>query len=100
MEKEEEHRTQHYYKGGHATKVTEATHLRGNDVDLEDQMEEVEGDPAAEYYVPLRTKYLYLSLYFALNVALTIYNKVILGKVRSALAVSKQPICNADGSSR
>ena len=36
---------------------------------------------AAEYHIPTSTKYVYLGLYFALNLALTIYNKVVLGKV-------------------
>ena len=39
-------------------------------------------DPAAEYQVPTNTKYLFLGVYFTLNLALTIYNKYVLGKVR------------------
>ena len=40
------------------------------------------GQHAAEYKVPARTKYTYLSLYFGLNLGLTLFNKAILGKVR------------------
>lgn len=36
---------------------------------------------AVEYQIPTSTKYLYLAVYFALNLALTIYNKYVLGKV-------------------
>ena len=35
---------------------------------------------APEYGIPTRTKYLYLGLYFTLNLALTLYNKAVLGK--------------------
>lgn len=38
---------------------------------------------APEYQIPTSTKYLYLALYFALNLTLTLYNKAVLGKVRS-----------------
>lgn len=38
------------------------------------------GGAEAEYSVSTTTKYLYLSAYFACNVALTLYNKSILGK--------------------
>ena len=37
---------------------------------------------APEYSIPTKTKSLYLGLYFALNLALTLYNKAVLGKVR------------------
>jgi len=36
---------------------------------------------APEYDVPTSTKYLYLILYFTLNLCLTLYNKAVLGKV-------------------
>ena len=39
---------------------------------------------APEYQIPTRTKYLYLALYFGLNLTLTLYNKAVLGKVRSS----------------
>lgn len=39
---------------------------------------------APEYGIATNTKYLYLGLYFALNLVLTLYNKVVLGKVRWA----------------
>ena len=63
-------------------KLNEAAHLRSNTVDVEAQTKEAIGISAAEYHVPLATKYFYLSIYFALNVALTICNKAVLGKVR------------------
>ena len=44
------------------------------------------GKHAAEYRVPTRTKYLYLGVYFGLNLGLTLFNKAILGKVRALLA--------------
>lgn len=37
---------------------------------------------APEYQIPTSTKYLYLALYFGLNLSLTLYNKAVLGKVR------------------
>lgn len=61
-------------------------------IDLEGQMKSVKGSRdsiAAEYSIATSTKYLYLSLYFALNLALTIYNKAVLGRVcqRSNLGI-------------
>lgn len=41
------------------------------------------GKHAAEYRVPTRTKYMYLGIYFGLNLGLTLFNKAILGKVRA-----------------
>lgn len=38
---------------------------------------------APEYQIPTSTKYLYLALYFGLNLVLTLYNKAVLGKVSS-----------------
>ncbi|KAF6230610.1 hypothetical protein HO173_011147 [Letharia columbiana] len=35
---------------------------------------------APEYQIPTSTKYLYLALYFGLNLTLTLYNKAVLGK--------------------
>lgn len=64
-------------------KLNEAANLGRTPVDVEAQTKEAAEVPAAEYRVPLATKYLYLSLYFTLNVALTICNKAVLGKVRS-----------------
>ena len=52
------------------------------DNDLEAQItREKTNATATEYQTPLSLKYLYLSLYFALNLTLTIYNKYVLGKV-------------------
>ena len=42
----------------------------------------VSGSHAAEYSVPARTKYLFLGLYFGLNLSLTLFNKAVLGKAR------------------
>ena len=39
------------------------------------------GRQGAEYSVPARTKYIYLALYFGLNLGLTLFNKAVLGKV-------------------
>ena len=39
------------------------------------------GKHAAEYSVPAKTKYLFLGLYFGLNLSLTLFNKAVLGKV-------------------
>lgn len=41
------------------------------------------GTIAPEYQIPTSTKYLYLALYFGLNLTLTLYNKAVLGKVCS-----------------
>ena len=62
-------------------KLNDAAYLPSNTVDVEAQTKEATEISAAEYQVPLATKYLYLSIYFALNVALTICNKAVLGKV-------------------
>lgn len=64
-------------------KLNEAADLRSNPIDVEALTKEAAEIPAAEYHVPSATKYLYLSIYFTLNVALTICNKAVLGKVRS-----------------
>ncbi len=37
---------------------------------------------ALEYTIPNSTKFIYLALYFTLNLVLTLYNKVVLGNVR------------------
>lgn len=55
--------------------------------DVEAQIRHVRGQSTAtiapEYQIPTSTKYLYLALYFGLNLTLTLYNKAVLGKVRS-----------------
>ena len=52
------------------------------DNDLEAQLtREKTSATATEYQTPTSTKYLYLGVYFALNLTLTIYNKYALGKV-------------------
>jgi hypothetical protein len=55
--------------------------------DLEAQATEKKNDlylstgTDTEYGIPTGTKLAYLSVYFLLNVTLTIYNKAVLGKV-------------------
>ena len=39
------------------------------------------GRQGAEYSVPAKTKYIYLAVYFGLNLGLTLFNKAVLGKV-------------------
>ena len=63
--------------------------MSGRAVDLEAQRKEVIGHSAAEYHIPASTKYLYLCLYFALNLSLTIYNKALLDKVSTTPRASK-----------
>ncbi|CAF9923420.1 UAA transporter [Imshaugia aleurites] len=52
--------------------------------DVEAQNRHVRAQSAAtiapEYQIPTSTKYLYLALYFGLNLTLTLYNKAVLGK--------------------
>ena len=68
------------------TTSTEKTSIESYDTELDDieaQMLLKSKDCAApEYSIPTRTKYLYLALYFTLNLVLTLYNKAVLGKVR------------------
>ena len=61
----------------------------GRAADLEAQRKEVVGHSAAEYQIPTSTKYLYLCLYFALNLSLTIYNKALLDKASTTPRASK-----------
>lgn len=51
--------------------------------DEESQVPLIEKEPEVdhEYQVSARTKLLYLGVYFFFNLALTIYNKAVLGKV-------------------
>ena len=51
---------------------------------------------AHEYSIPTRTKYLHLSLYFGLNLALTLFNKALLGQVSVHFRLKTlhgRPIC-------
>jgi len=56
---------------------------------LLDQRQQLQPPPspqvASEYQVSSATKLSYLALYFVCNISLTIYNKLILGKVRFTL---------------
>jgi hypothetical protein len=62
------------------------TMSRTRELDLETQATEkkdtslLSARAETEYNVPLRTKLGYLSVYFMLNVSLTLYNKAVLGK--------------------
>ena len=50
--------------------------------DIEAQvLEKDKATAALEYGIATKTKYLYLALYFAFNLTLTLYNKAVLGKV-------------------
>ena len=55
-------------------------HMTENDLEAQRTTKRAENS-AAEYQVPTSTKYLFLAIYFTLNLALTIYNKLVLGKV-------------------
>jgi len=46
---------------------------------------------ATEYTVSAKTKMMYLGVYFFFNLALTIYNKFVLGKVSDALVYDARP---------
>ena len=50
---------------------------------------------ALEYGVAAHTKYLYLGLYFALNLIITLYNKAVLGKVRSCMCWFEDYVCRS-----
>ena len=57
-----------------------------NDIEAQNQQAKAQTSAASiapEYQIPTSTKYLYLALYFGLNLTLTLYNKAVLGKVRS-----------------
>jgi hypothetical protein len=66
--------------------------------DLEAQVTEKKDVPLlpveTEYQVPTEKKLAYLSVYFLLNVSLTIYNKAVLGKVspESELCIKNSPL--------
>lgn len=67
--------------------------ILARDQDLEAQpaihsKENTLGSHAAEYQVPMRTKYLYLAFYFALNLSLTLFNKAVLGNVGFGTAMA------------
>ena len=60
-----------------STKIDE-----GNFVDVEVQLgSKSKPAVAPEYNIPTKTKYIYLGLYFILNLVLTLYNKAVLGHV-------------------
>lgn len=56
-----------------------------SDIEAQSRLARAQSTPnvAPEYQIPTSTKYLYLALYFGLNLTLTLYNKAVLGKVRS-----------------
>ena len=51
------------------------------------------GSHAAEYSVPAKTKYIFLGLYFGLNLSLTLFNKAVLGKVCARILESSMTLC-------
>lgn len=55
-----------------------------NDIEAQNARIQSTATNAPEYQIPTSTKYLYLALYFGLNLTLTLYNKAVLGKVRSS----------------
>lgn len=86
MENEATNRLQHYInsfrdESSRAVMGPDTALLSSHTIDVEGLKEDAPQSSPSEYHVPTATKYLYLSLYFALNLALTIYNKAILGKV-------------------
>ena len=73
--------------GGHDIKAIEgalndstSTWTKSDDVEAQTHSEGKKAN-APEYGIPTSTKYLYLGLYFALNLVLTLYNKAVLGEV-------------------
>ena len=59
--------------------------------DIEAQPVATAGNAGAlEYSIPTKIKCFYLTLYFALNLTLTLYNKAVLGKVRSQCPLSSK----------
>ena len=60
-------------------------------------LEAASGISAAEYHIPASTKCLHLSLYFSLNLALTIYNKAVLDKVRPTCRPFEKSVSIATG---
>lgn len=58
-------------------------HLRPHDEESQVPLIDSDKAPAVdhEYEVSARTKLIYLGIYFFFNLALTIYNKAVLGKV-------------------
>lgn len=53
-----------------------------SDIEAQSRLARAQSTPnvAPEYQIPTSTKYLYLALYFGLNLTLTLYNKAVLGK--------------------
>ena len=69
-----------------STTSTEKTSIESHDTELDDieaqMLLKSKSGVAPEYSIPTSTKYMYLALYFTLNLVLTLYNKAVLGKVR------------------
>ena len=80
------HENYQAYLNGEATKESAPPDARD---DVEAQKPDFQdgrlhvSSTAAEYLVATKTKLFYLAVYFALNLALTIYNKAVLGGVCS-----------------
>jgi len=73
---------------------------KGDDVDVESQLLDPRQYPQppsspridSEYQVSSLTKLSYLGLYFMCNISLTIYNKLILGKVNNCRPSYGKPV--------
>ncbi len=61
---------------------------RAEKADIEAQFERAQAAVESEYQVSAATKWAYLAAYFSCNVALTLYNKMILGRVRAIYVLS------------
>lgn len=69
----------------HDSRMDKETLIIKSDVEAQTRHARIQSTAtnAPEYQIPTSTKYLYLALYFGLNLTLTLYNKAVLGKVRS-----------------
>ena len=68
------------------SRMEQDTLILKTDVEAQNRLAKAQSTAATtapEYQIPTSTKYLYLALYFGLNLTLTLYNKAVLGKVRS-----------------
>lgn len=64
------------------SKMEKETLIVKSDIEAQSRLARAQSTPnvAPEYQIPTSTKYLYLALYFGLNLTLTLYNKAVLGK--------------------
>lgn len=78
------------------SKMEKETLIIKSDIEAQSRHARAQSTPtiAPEYQIPTSTKYLYLALYFGLNLTLTLYNKAVLGKVRPPIAVQGCSCCS------